>query len=259
MSPFSRRIMNVVEAAIFMPLRALFGAMAQPLVFEQNKTCLVIAPHPDDETLGCGTALLAAREAGCAVYVLLITDGCHSNTSEKITPQALAAMRHDEMLAACAALGVAPENVTQIGLTDGSGLAHVEQIKARIADAIARIQPDYIFSPSIIDRHVDHRAIAEAVNQLWDAQEIKARLFDYPVWFWTIKTWLIVGPSLAYFLRSRLWRIAQAPYARQKRLALEAHKSQLQNLTGEPNWIPLSESFISQFFGRYEIYFERKR
>jgi len=39
------------------------------------RSALVLAPHPDDETLGCGATILRKRAAGTPVHVLIVTDG----------------------------------------------------------------------------------------------------------------------------------------------------------------------------------------
>ena len=54
-------------------------------------TALVVAPHPDDEVAGCGGMLIAHREAGQDVHVVVLTDGARGNpTGAGIHAKALA-------------------------------------------------------------------------------------------------------------------------------------------------------------------------
>ncbi len=86
---------------------------------------LIVAPHPDDETLACGGLLQAAREAGAEVYVALMTNGDASEYavlfSEKAvrrTPQQyldLGQARYRETLSALGILGVPPAHLFSLG------------------------------------------------------------------------------------------------------------------------------------------------
>ena len=58
-----------------------------------GRSCLVLAPHPDDETLGVGALIARKRAAGTRVRVLVVTDGRGSHVSSVLDPDALAAVR----------------------------------------------------------------------------------------------------------------------------------------------------------------------
>lgn len=51
-----------------------------------GKAVTVLAPHPDDESLGCGGALAAAVESGQDVTVVALTDGSGSHPKSKEFP-----------------------------------------------------------------------------------------------------------------------------------------------------------------------------
>src|SRR5688500_7275309 len=84
------------------------------------RSALVIAPHPDDETLGCGATILRKVAAGTKVTVLVVTDGRHSHRSPSLPPERLAALREVEMAEAVARLGLAPADLRWGGLIDGT-------------------------------------------------------------------------------------------------------------------------------------------
>ena len=97
-----------------LPLRDL-GAIDRQRV-------VVVAPHPDDETLGCGGAISLLIAKGYQVKVLIVSDGTGSHpNSQKYPALALQAIRSQETIAALAILGVKPEAITFLRLKDGCG------------------------------------------------------------------------------------------------------------------------------------------
>lgn len=119
---------------------------------------VAIAPHPDDEVLGCGGALRRHVEAGAAVSVLVLTDGAHGLRAEG--RDAHAQRRRAESCAAADLLGYpAP---TFWGEPDQS-LAYAEPLVRRLQDAIAGA--DLVYAPSPAELHPDHRATALAAAE----------------------------------------------------------------------------------------------
>lgn len=99
---------------------------------------LVVAPHPDDETLGCGGAIALLRSLGCAVRVLVISDGTMSHPrSRKYPVNALRSLREAETQAATDVLGVAASEVMFLRLKDGE--IPMPQFP-KFTEAIARCQ-----------------------------------------------------------------------------------------------------------------------
>ena len=47
----------------------------QPLVLSEIRSVLCVAPHPDDEVLGCGGLLSLLAAAGCSVHILILSAG----------------------------------------------------------------------------------------------------------------------------------------------------------------------------------------
>ena len=89
--------------------------------FTSHDPVLVVAPRPDDETLGCGGAIALLRSRRCQVSVLVISDGTMSHPrSRKYPPSVLQQLRQKETLDALKILGVDPTTVTFLRLPDGT-------------------------------------------------------------------------------------------------------------------------------------------
>ncbi len=75
-----------------------------------GKGIVVFAPHPDDESLGCGGLISEAVEQGIPVHVVMVSDGGASHPgSRKFPPKRVIAIRRSETLAALSALRSAGE------------------------------------------------------------------------------------------------------------------------------------------------------
>ena len=115
-------------------LALLVGSGNTAASFAFASRILVIAPHPDDETLGAGGMIFTARRRGAQVKVVFMTMGDGSGAAAGMqsgtgrpSPDhmiALGRRRHGEAIAALAALGVAEEDAIFLGYPDG-GLADI--------------------------------------------------------------------------------------------------------------------------------------
>jgi len=136
---------------------------------------LCVAPHPDDEVIGCGGLLAAWADRGCAVHVLILTCGqqgsgpapqaARADQAEQ-DPQAdpgdltdLAARRRQESLQAAVALGT--PQPTFLRLADRA-LRYDATLVAALARAIAQHAPQVLLLPSLSEPHPDHQAAALA-------------------------------------------------------------------------------------------------
>jgi LmbE family N-acetylglucosaminyl deacetylase len=233
-----------------------------------SRSCLVIAPHPDDETLGCGATIARTVEAGCDVRVVVATDGRDSHQSTVISADGLSQIRRAELVEACRILGVPRDHVIWLGCEDGRLGRHTDFVRQRMADTIAEFGPAQVLSPSGIDEHADHRALASVIRGLIGDGTIRCPVYEYPIWFFHARTWLPGGRATPWGLVRMAWRLIVATFTirpvtvrtagvlERKRQALTAFTSQTANLTGEPGWAAaLGSRFVSNFLGPHEIFF----
>jgi LmbE family N-acetylglucosaminyl deacetylase len=137
---------------------------------------LVIAPHPDDETLAAGGLIAAHRSRGLPVTVVAVTDGEHAYAANA----GLAALRREEQTRALARLGVPAEKIIRLGLTDSSVAAHEEQLTQNLASLVT--SGTQIVAPWAKDFHPDHEACARAAQTV--AIDAGVPLISYFFWTW---------------------------------------------------------------------------
>jgi len=127
---------------------------------------LVLAPHPDDESIGCGGTVCKYVQSGSCVRAVILTDGRQGDPAmrrlarkdpERIRREAeLAVTRRAEAVAALEILGV--EHGYFLDAPDGELRQHAATVATQIADILAEWRPDIVLLPFLTDRHVDHFA-----------------------------------------------------------------------------------------------------
>jgi LmbE family N-acetylglucosaminyl deacetylase len=167
---------------------AASGAAADPLAAIPGPV-LVIAPHSDDETLGCGgtIALLAPTRP---VHVVYATDGrlSPSGPDGKAAPgaDALPAIRRAEAEAAMGRLGLGSDRLRFLDLPDGRLRAHLPTLTAHLAELIRAIRPKTVLTPFRYDQHPDHLAVRRATVAALAAEGTASgeiALLEYFVYF----------------------------------------------------------------------------
>jgi LmbE family N-acetylglucosaminyl deacetylase len=126
-------------------------------------SALVLAPHYDDEVLGCGGLIAGLAAAGAVVRVLFLTDGMGG--AERVADRdAYGLRRREESGKACELLGVAGSD--HLGLPDGALDRHLDAAEQGIRRAILTQRPDLLLVPSPLEISRDHRAAFAALHRL---------------------------------------------------------------------------------------------
>lgn len=140
-------------------------SLLPPGVAEQitARRVVVLAPHYDDETLGCGGLLLQLGASGAEVQVVFLSDG--SGGVEPVDdPVAYSRRRRREAEAAAALLGIAA--IDDIGIPDGSLADHRRELTAAIRARLHGLAPDLVLLPSPLEVTTDHRVVFAALHDL---------------------------------------------------------------------------------------------
>lgn len=175
---------------------------------------LLLAPHPDDETIGAGGLLSQACAAGMEVWVAVVTAGdafrwspghlCRAPAAQL----ALGERRLQELRLAAQRLGLRAGQVLALGFPDQGLSALLEDhwdrpyrsvtgaeavpypgalapgtpysgraLRELLLKLIERVRPAWVLVPGPLDHHADHRALTRLAQQLVEP----ARLLYYPV------------------------------------------------------------------------------
>ena len=210
---------------------------------------LVLAPHPDDESLGCG-GLLALTGGRAAVVVL--TDGTGSHPNSAAYPAGrLRALREAETAAAVAALGLGRDRLAFLGVRDTvaphDGPAFESAVAAIVA-ALDRFGCKVLLAPWRHDPHGDH--VAAHRMAVAAASQAGVRHLAYPVWGWTLPAAAALwGPAPAG------WRLDVSAVLPAKRRAIAAHRSQYDGvIEDDPGGFQMAASFRALFETQYETF-----
>lgn len=132
-----------------------------------NGGMLIIAPHPDDETLGCGGVINKYSRQGIHIEVLILTDGIDKE------------IRHREFVHAMKCLG----NITFhfAGCPEGKLMDDKDKMKSIFRHHIEMVKPELILLPYILDKHVDHKASNRILAESMDGY-YKGCIGMYEVW-----------------------------------------------------------------------------
>jgi N-acetylglucosamine malate deacetylase 1 len=211
--------------------RFTFRLRSQPYRMESRAT-LVIAPHPDDETLGCGALIARKRAAGHPVRVVFLTDGGASHRDEPdLSRAALTRIREEEAKAALAELGVDPSEIRFLGSPDGN-LARLDsseraRLVSGIADAARDVAAREVFVPCSPDGSSEHDVVLDLARDAVRSPPPRPQIWEYPVWTWRQPRvlWEKVTGGQAVV------RCSMDKFRKAKERALLQHRSQV-----EPRW-----------------------
>lgn len=141
---------------------------------------LVLAPHPDDETIGCGGTVALLAQLGVRADVVFTTDGEASVAGPGMNGDATRACRRAEAVAACQLLGT---NAPRMLSLPDTGLAScLDELTDALAEVVTELEPAVVLAPWLLDEHRDHRATAVALARALTACGRQPEVWGYEVW-----------------------------------------------------------------------------
>lgn len=146
---------------------SVLGKVAPPGAAEWaspgGQRVLVLAPHPDDEVIGCGGTVLRHVAAGDHVTIAIATDGRRAGGMRD--PVGMSARRHAEALRAYAELRA--ERFEWLGLPEGDW--DVARLREAMARLLTELRPDIVYASSRVDFHPEHHKVAHGLALALDA------------------------------------------------------------------------------------------
>ncbi|WP_339488676.1 PIG-L deacetylase family protein [Pseudomonas sp. EL_65y_Pfl2_R95] len=211
---------------------------------------VIVAPHPDDEILGCGGLLAQIAHHDVTVRIVAVTDGEGSHSHSADWP--VDRLRHERPLESRLALhrlGLSLSEVqwTRLHLNDSD----VARDEAALVAVLARCfeASTHVITTWREDGHCDHEAVGRACALAAKAKD--CQLYEVPVWAWH---WAAPGDSRLPWARARKLDLDTDALVR-KRTAIQAHRSQLLPDASTGAKPILADSTLAHFTQPHEIFF----
>jgi LmbE family N-acetylglucosaminyl deacetylase len=141
---------------------------------------LVLAPHPDDEIIGCGGTLLRLVASGARVTVLHATDGSASAALGDCSEAERRTVRLEEAERVARAAQFEP---CIFWREDNRTFRYRPELVTRLRDTIDLMRPSLIFTPFLTDIHPDHQTLDRILSDaLEHVRESAVQILGYEVW-----------------------------------------------------------------------------
>lgn len=234
------------------------------MIMPRNRSALIVAPHADDEVLGCGGTAMLMKSLGWSVHVLVLTvlDDDNRRGSRAVQREVVNKVANYIGFNSVQQLEYADVN-SRVYRAQSLEMSGIPEIATSIRSAIKACRPSVVFCPHIGDLHIDHRIAAEAAHvacrlNWWGDKETVELLLAYetvgtthraPVMPFNVNLYV----DMSSFLEKKLTAFAMyegevmpSPHAR----SLDAVQAQAQ-VRGSQVGVAAAEAF-SQIIGLWQ-------
>ena len=142
-----------------------------------NSRVVVLAPHMDDEVIGCGGTIARHVTAGSDVTVIFLTDGRRGGLHPD--PDKIVDVRKAEAQCAARVLGIRAVNFLD---AEDSRLRSDTRVAGRLREILERIRPELVYLPFFLERHPDHRAASVVLLEATRGSRLSFECRGYEVW-----------------------------------------------------------------------------
>ena len=152
---------------------------------------MVIAPHPDDELIGCGGFLIRKKNEGAQVGIIYLTDGRSTKGRVNGSEEILNITRYEEARNVVNSL-----DIDKVSYLDGiSGeLKTNKSLEESVTEFIDNFKPDAILIPFINDPHKDHLES----NKILARALMKSKVNPNEITILSYEVWALVPANVYY-------------------------------------------------------------
>ncbi len=197
-----------------------------------EKTAIFFAPHPDDETLGCGGTIAKRINEGYKVFVVIMTDGRHAfskvlSITSNPTPEEIKQIRKKEVTDAVSILGVLKSNLFFFDFEDYTLSQHEPEVEQAVTAFLEGHFPDEVYFPLKRDWHPDHQSASRVIRRCLQKRNLENSVFQYSI----THKFSRIGPKfekMIGFLSNRTRVVDISDYLDIKKRAVEEFRSETQ-------------------------------
>ncbi|MDO6810946.1 bifunctional PIG-L family deacetylase/class I SAM-dependent methyltransferase [Zobellia galactanivorans] len=221
---------------------------------------LILAPHPDDESLACGGIISLLIASGVQVHIIFFTSGSASHPESELYPaERLANLREQEALLACKCLGIPADHIDFFREKDSDMCNLSPKRRNQLGAIIAKKCNNESFLtlglPWRRDPHADHKVVYDIGKRSFPFLESPTIVMEYPVWMWKNgerTDWPGHGEILPF-------RLDISTVFNRKLKAIHVYKSQLGKVVlDDPNGFVLTPTLLAPFLTDTEYFFLTK-
>lgn len=154
---------------------------------ENSKRIIVFAPHPDDETWGCGGIIAKRINQGYDVTIVVLTDGRHAfskmlNITSDPTPEELKEIRREEVKRSTRILGVKEDSLLFLDFEDGTLKEHETELEEKVTELLrGSPPPEEVYFTYEKDYHTDHRLTSYIVRNSIKKLNLNVKEYQYSI------------------------------------------------------------------------------
>jgi LmbE family N-acetylglucosaminyl deacetylase len=233
-----------------------------------KKNIVVFAPHPDDETLGCGGAIMKKIKEGYGLFIVFMTNGAsgsdysHYGMTSGLTRQELKEIRKQEAKNACDILGVDSRNLFFLDFEDRTLMRNREAAQEKVTEILRMLSPVEVYFPHKKDQNNDHLATNSIVKRSFENLPKQPAKYEYVIWALSemsrrARFWVSIKDKMGTLSEDGSSRvnIDVLEFLRLKRKALDEYKSQTTLFFPEQKHTILAKSFLDNFLTGKEVFY----
>lgn len=228
------------------------------------KEVIVFAPHPDDETFGCGGTIAKKLSEGYEVSIVFMTDGRNAYlemfglTSEP-TPYELKEIRKEEAKRVANILGVPKENLFFLDIEDGMLGKNKRKAQEKVIEILLSKRPAMeVYFTYEKDFHTDHRATNDIVKNSIEKLHFNPTEYQYTI-ARTCERIHSLEDALFNLLRHNIIHVDISKFLPLKRRAMKEYRSQISILSNRQKRPCIESSFLERFLKNEETFFIDRR
>lgn len=216
-----------------------------------NKRTLIIAPHPDDETFGCGGLITQKIQNGANVSILFLTNG--EKSLQSVPEAELKQMRRESAINAAKLLGVSKRNIHWMDLPDGAisrlGTPAFDDARDNLLKIIQTLEVEEVYATHYLDGWSDHIAAYELALEALKKSGQEIDLYLYWVWVW----YYLGIKQIVSLPWNKIFLLPIHSVFDKKQKALEVYFD-AKTPAGEPYMGNLPKMFLKAFEWPYEVF-----